>query len=163
MIDKIAKKTGFVQRKSKLKPLDFLKSLLFSYQQGKELSLLDICADLFNQGIEITKQSLDQRFNDQAVHFLKSVLATVLESQFESDFNCKNSFSPFNRVRVKDSTRFALPAAYKDKFKGHGGCLPNSAAMISIQYEYDLLSSQTLDFGSTINMHTGSTKILEKH
>lgn len=52
-------------------------------------------------------------------------------------------------MRIKDSTRFALPAAYASVYQGHGGATHNSESMISIQYEYDLLSADTLDLRLT--------------
>ncbi len=55
----------------------------------------------------------------------------------------------FNRVRIKDSTRFNLPASFKEKYTGIGGVANLSKAMMSIQYEYDLLSGQTLDLRLT--------------
>ena len=55
----------------------------------------------------------------------------------------------FNRVRIKDSTRFTLPAAYAQSYAGMGGAVLNNESMISIQYEYDLLSGSTLDLRLT--------------
>lgn len=74
VIEGLARATKFIQRKSKLNSLDFLKTLLFVYQQGKELSLLDLVGDLYhNYGLRIRKQSIQARFNERAVAFLKSV------------------------------------------------------------------------------------------
>jgi hypothetical protein len=71
----------------------------------------------------------------------------LLESQIKS--TTKERLSFFNRVRIKDSTRFTLPAAYAQTYNGLGGVVGNSESMISIQYEYDLLSSSTLDLRLT--------------
>lgn len=122
---------------------------MFTYQQGKDQSLQDLCGDLYHQGVSLKKQSLHQRFNAKAVRFMKAVLSSVLECEFESCSKKTKDLSTFNRVRIKDSTRFALPKAYADTYKGHGGATANSESMISIQYEYDLLSSQTLDLRLT--------------
>lgn len=127
----------------------FLNTLMFVHQQGKELSLLDICGDLLNQyGLQITKQSVQERFNEKAVAFLQAILLSLLEQQL-SPIGHIGNLSSFNRLRVKDSTRFALPPAYAQKYAGHGGATHNSESMISIQYEYDLLSGQTMDLRLT--------------
>lgn len=147
-IEKLAKATNFIQRKSKLTAFKFLNTLMFVYQQGKELSLLDMCSDLYVQyGIKIKKQSLHERFNKKAVAFMKDVLHRVLESQFE--IANKEALPVFNRIRIKDSTRFALPAAYAQKYQGHGGAIHNGESLISIQYEYDLLSGNAMDLRLT--------------
>lgn len=150
LIDKLARETNFVQRKTKLKSMDFLTCLLFMYQKGKTLSLLDICGDLFhNCGLHIRKQSIQARFNEKAVAFLKAVLGTLLQQEVRTEPASRQLLTGFGRVRIKDSTRFALPAAYASVYQGHGGATANSASMMSIQYEYDLLSAEALDLRLT--------------
>ena len=148
-IEQLARETGFVQRKSKLNAADLLNSLMFSHQQGKELSLLDLCGDLYCQNnLLIKKQSIHERFNPEAVVFFKTVLSRLLERQFEMVVK-DQVLSSFDRVRIKDSTRFALPDAYASTYKGHGGATHNSTSMISIQYEYDVCSGNTMDLRLT--------------
>ena len=121
---------------------------MFAYHQGKDLSLLDICADFFKRyHIIIKKQSIHERFNEKAVAFMKGVLNRVLEGQFK--VAVKENLSVFNRIRIKDSTRFALPPAYAKIYQGHGGATHNSQSMISIQYEYDLVSGNAMDLRLT--------------
>lgn len=106
---------------------------MFGYQKGKALSLRNMCADLRQfLGVQIKKQSLDERFTDKAVFFLKAVLASVMGCQLKMKA-ADEALSVFNRVRVKDSTRFALPDPFSKKYKGHGGATANSSSMISIQ------------------------------
>lgn len=108
-----------------------------------------MCGDLFhNYGIVIKKQSLQQRFNSYAVDFLQQVLSVLLGQQIKATPPTP-SLHHFNRVRIKDSTRFALPEAYAEKYAGHGGATANSESMISIQYEYELLSGQQMDLRLT--------------
>ena len=149
LIGRLAKETGFVQRKSKLKPMGFLKALMFIYQKGKELSLSDLCGDLYHScELDIRKQSIQARFNEKAVSFLKAVLSNLLKEEIPA-IKPSLLLKGFGRIRVKDSTRFALPPSYASVYKGHGGATHNSESMISIQYEYDLLSAETLDLRLT--------------
>lgn len=122
---------------------------MFIHQQGKDLSLLDICGDLHTQhGLQMRKQSIQERFNERTVAFMKAMLCKLLESQLNLSGN-EETLSFYNRVRIKDSTRFTLPAAYAQSYTGMGGALHNNESMISIQYEYDLLSGSTLDLRLT--------------
>jgi hypothetical protein len=99
--------------------------------------------------LSITKQSLHERFSDNAVKFLKSCLERLLEQKLQTKRNANILMGHFNRVRIKDATKFALPDAFSEKYKGYGGVLHNSSSMISIQYEYDLVSGQTMDLRLT--------------
>jgi hypothetical protein len=145
----LARATKFIQRKSKLCAVKFLTTLMFVHQQGKDLSLLDICGDLHTQhGLQLRKQSIQERFNERAVAFMKSMLCKLMESQLNV-ISKEGRLSFFNRVRIKDSTRFTLPAAYCQAYAGMGGAILNNESMISIQYEYDLLSGSTLDLRLT--------------
>jgi hypothetical protein len=118
----LAKATKFVQRKSKLCAVKFLTTLMFVHQQGKNLSLLDLCGDLCAQhGLQVRKQSIHERFSERAVAFMKSILSMLLENQLQSTVQ-EESLSFFNRIRIKDSTRFTLPPAYASVYKGLGGC-----------------------------------------
>jgi hypothetical protein len=99
--------------------------------------------------LKITKQSLHDRFTGKAVKFLRSCLDNILiqKMHYKGDVNTLNSH--FNRVRIKDSTKFALHNSFSNKYKGYGGALHNTSSMISIQYEYDFLSGQTMDLRLT--------------
>jgi len=122
---------------------------MFAYQKGKTLSLRNMCVDLRQfLGIKMKKQSLDERFTEKAVTFLKAVLASVMGCQLKMKAT-DEALSVFNRVRVKDSTRFALPGSFSKKYKGHGGATANSSSMVSIQYEYDMLSGDAMDLRLT--------------
>ena len=119
---------------------------MFNSQSNKLLSLEDLTDDFEEQnGLSISKQALDERFNDESVHFLMDVLNGQLSSTLESN-NLTNIKTHFNTIRLKDSTRFGLPDEYFATYKGHGGI---GKSMISIQYEFDLLSGNQIDLQLT--------------
>ena len=132
-----------------LSVFEFINVLMFTHYQGRMLSLLDLTGDLYEQfGIKLTKQSWQERFNHKAVYMMKLVLSDALNQQIKHQRQRKH-FTRFNRVRIKDSTRFALPEQYARDYQGYGGATPNSKSMITIQYEYDLISGQNMDFRLT--------------
>lgn len=123
---------------------------MFSYQRGKDFSLLDMASFLFQEfGINITKQSLHDRFTSPAVEFLKKCLDCLLAQKISFTGEKQALKTHFNRIRIKDSTKFALPDSFSEKYKGYGGALHHSSSMISVQYEYDFLSGQSLDLRLT--------------
>jgi hypothetical protein len=99
-------------------------------------------------GVEISKQSLDERFNEKCVNFVKSVLCEIIESKLSGIYS-PELFTGFHEVRIKDSTKFNVPETLYSSYRGSGGNSGTSKAGISIQYEYDLKSGRILDMSLT--------------
>ncbi len=105
---------------------------------------------LFEQfGVSITKQSLHDRFSGQAVVFLKRCLDTLLLQKIRYRGDKELLRTHFRRIRIKDSTKFVLPDAFSEKYRGYGGNIRQSISLISIQYEYDFISGQSMDLRLT--------------
>ena len=116
--------------------------LMFASKPSDHLSLEDLANDFCEQhGISISKQALQERFNDFSVAFMSSLLKNHLSQQL-SPITKPEAYRYFNRIRVKDSTRFSVPKEYASIYKGQGGI--GTAAQISIQYEYDLLTGKPI-------------------
>ncbi len=146
VIEGLAKESGFVKRKSTIDGSRFLELLMFNSQQGNLSTLNELTEDFeMKSGCRISKQGLDERFNEQGVSFLKSVLNRSLDNRFQ---NLIQGDAHFSSCCIRDSTRFALPDEYATVYKGHGGAT-NTHAMISIQHEVDLLSGRQLDLQLT--------------
>jgi hypothetical protein len=111
---------------------------MFAGKPANELSLEDLVNDFCEQhDLRITKQSLQERFNEFAVAFMSSLVKVQLSRQLPV-IEKTDTYRHFNRLRVKDSTRYTVPKEYASIFKGQGGI--GTKAQISIQYEYDLFS-----------------------
>ena len=102
-----------------------------------------------NFGITITKQSLDERFTAKCESFVKAVLVSVLEERL-SEIYSEEFLPAFNRILIKDSTKFMTPSSLEDEYKSCGGdAHSRSKSSISIQYEYDLKSGRVTDLNIT--------------
>lgn len=147
-LDKIAKDTGFVKRSSTVTGSNFLELLLTNSTQGSLLSLEDLaCNFQTNFGKQISKQGLDERFNENTVLYLKQVLNVLILQKLNTTFHQRKE-PHFEACRLRDSTRFALPKEYKTVYKGQGGAV-KSESMISIQYEFDVISGNHIDLQLT--------------
>ena len=125
----------------------FVDLLMFASGPSNQLSLEDLANDFCEQhGVNISKQGLHQRFNDSSVEFMQALLKEQLSKQLCCVENPELR-KHFNRVRIKDSTRYSVPKEYASIYKGQGGI--GTPAQISIQYEYDLLDGKTIDLGIT--------------
>ena len=142
-VELLAKETGFSCREGgKINGYKFLDMLLFTHFNQKELSLNDLSIQIEKRyGIQMRKQSIDERFNANTVKFFKAVLKQAINTSIKPDD--KINFTKYDRVRIKDSTSFQLPENMKDKYKGSGGS--SSDACIRIQFEYDLKNGEILD------------------
>lgn len=148
IIEQLAKDSRFVKRSSLVNGNNFLELLLSNCTKGTLLSLEDLAGNFeASIGHSISKQGLDERFNSEAVTFLKSVLSHLLHQQLSYTIKSNDKFN-FSACRLKDSTRFGLPKQYRSTYKGHGGAT-NTQSMISIQYEFDLLTGNHLDLQLT--------------
>ena len=140
-IEDLARNCGFVKKRSKITGVIFAFLLLIETRQLKPASLNELSAKLGLQGILVSKQGLDNRFNDAAAVFMHQLtdraLAAKLDRKDVLDLSVK-----FNRIMIKDSTVFQLPESCAYKFPGSGGGA--SAAGIKIQYEYDLKARGTV-------------------
>ena len=57
-------------------------------------------------GVEISKQSINERFSEEAVEFFKIILEKAIGISTGWDY--KINFTEFETVRIKDSTSFQL-------------------------------------------------------
>ncbi len=142
-INRIARETGFTIREgAKLNGFMFLDMLVYTHFNHKELSLNDLCVQLKKRfGVIISKQSVDERFNNLAVTFFTKVLENIININIGSKE--KFDFTKYSGVRIKDSTSFQIPENMKDKYPGSGGSASKSA--IRIQFEYDMKNNCILD------------------
>ncbi|GHV60204.1 IS4 family transposase [Bacteroidia bacterium] len=100
-------------------------------------------------GVKIKKQSLDERFGESCISYIKAVLKEVLNERLGSIYG-SDLLNRFSRIRIKDSTKFMVPSTLESNYKGCGGDVHSrSKAGISIQYEYDLKSGEITDLNIT--------------
>lgn len=139
-VEQIARDTKFVQRESPLSGMDFFLLCVFAHQKIDSVSLEDMCGELLKDGVDITKQSLQDRFNENAVEFITALLNESLLIKL----NVRRivPHSDFQRITIWDSTQVQLPEAFCVKYRGHGGGASHSA--LKLQYGYDLITQKII-------------------
>jgi len=135
-IEKVARRTKFVQRSSPLGGFIFLQAAIFGFIDDPEANLDDLaqaCADL---GVDISVQGFDQRLNPYTLEFLKEMLGRAME-QFKN-----NSPLPlpilqqFSAVNLVDSTVLSLPDNMATEFPGCGGDGPQASLKVQLTVEF---------------------------
>ncbi|MDD2465066.1 MAG: transposase [Desulfobulbus sp.] len=143
-IDLLARKTKFVQRRGLLDGFTFLCLLAFNTDALAFESLNDLTVKLeLDHDICIKKQSLDERFNQYAVSFLKTALSELFNKQLAGGKSLVMSCDQFERILIKDSVCFQIDQSLSTYYPGSGGS--GSAANVRIQFEYDLVSGKIVD------------------
>lgn len=152
---------GFYKRSSKLLPSKFFDILLYSASINGQFSLGQFSGEAaIGYDIPITKQGIDSRFDEKAVCYVKGILGEVIASQIGEPLN-PTFLSKFNKVRIKDGTRFDLPQRLKEYFPGFGGKITSDAAAC-VQYEFDLKNRCLLDLDVTSAKRTDYQDAKEK-
>jgi hypothetical protein len=93
-------------------------------------------------GVDISGQGIDQRFNQSAQKYIQGLIGEQLSSQVSQSIDIGWS-KHFNRVIIKDSTKFDLPETLWEKLPGFGGCASNAG--VCIQYEFNVKSGEVND------------------
>lgn len=158
-LDQVAKKTGFKQRSSKLTPKMFVDTILFKELSSGKMSLNDHCISIKKEyGINIKKQSLDERLGDEAVSFVKQLLREQLSDQVHGvlqDEKLTDLLQHFSSVNIKDSTRYQVSSNLKEHYPGPSGAA--SGAGVHIQFEFDLKSGVVNDLNVTDALRQDTT------
>lgn len=142
-LNQLARETKFVQREGKIDGEIFFDLLVFHNENLKKQSLNDLTIILdVNYQIDYQRQSLHERFNENAVKFLFKALEKLLQRQLKSS-SIKILGSKFKRVIIKDSVCFQIDESLALYYPGSGGA--GSDAAIRIQFEFDLLSGTVTD------------------
>lgn len=144
---RIARKSGFYKRSTeKLSPELFIDIVLYCACSTEKVSLEQACVEISEMhGIEIKKQSLDERFHQGALNFILSLLSEILQNQLLAEID-PAFLKEFSQVRITDSTKFDIPKSLKELFKGFNGRSIASAG-VSIQYEFDIKNGAIINLG----------------
>lgn len=147
-IYRLAKQTGFQKRTRKVPASCFVNTLLFSEYSQAHTSLPDFTADLSQvYNIDISKEAMHKKFTPEAVNFLKALLNNMLSDQLKST-TVSDLPQHFACIKIKDSTKFSLPSTYNNEYVGYGN-FSKSNGLLSLQYEYDLISGNWLSIELT--------------
>ena len=161
----MARETKFIQRKGIIDAPTFVKLLIFNNLDQSQLSLLDLKLDLQTHfGCNVSREGIHKRFTPEAVAFMKALLAKLIEFRLTAENNIPSSVKAFNRLCIKDSTKFTIPKEFVDTYPGYGG-FNKTSALMNIQYEYDLLTGNwtSLDFTkATRNDQKDSRETLDR-
>jgi Transposase DDE domain len=138
-IEASARRTGFVQRASKITGKRFLALLTFGQWSTPKTSLAQLAAKAaqLDDPVAVSPEALHQRMNRRALAFLQELIQTAFARLHHADTVCDEALlTPFPQVYLADSTGFALPARLRAIFPGTGGSASRAGAKIQLVWDY---------------------------
>jgi len=121
----------------------FFDSLLYDATSRDTKSYNQMAVEVKStHGVEISGQGIDQRFNKGAQKYIQELISEQLSSQVFQSIEAGWS-KHFNRVIIKDATKFDLSENLKEILPSFGGSA--SMAGVCIQYEFDVKSGEVND------------------
>ncbi len=155
--NKIAKRIKFVERERKLTGFIFLSLYVFGVSKYGTPSLENLLSLLheYDKDFHLSKSSLQEKINQEAVEFFTHMLSLSLLITIPEKLKLKIP-NQFKGVLVWDSTKFQLPNNLEKLFPGQGGS--GKSAGIKIQFGFDLQTSlwfYRLESGKTSDSESG--------
>lgn len=135
-VEKIARKTRFVQRTSKLTGAKFLQALVFNVLEKGEMTLSSIGQSCLDLNVSISEQGIDERLNEKSVEFLRTMSIQALEQLRHKDPMAVKIVEQFSNVYLVDSTQISLPENMSTLFAGVGGCASKASMKIQLVFDY---------------------------
>jgi hypothetical protein len=118
LVERLARRSGFVQRRRKLSGFAFVVSFFLCLHQ-RAFSLRQWAAQLSAlSGQAFSKQALDRRLSKKTTRFCAALLKQVLAHTLKQSQRLSTVLKGFARVLVQDSTIFSLHEGLASAFKG---------------------------------------------
>jgi hypothetical protein len=130
-IEQEAKDANFIQKPRKLTGMGFF---CICIMQGFGCSLSLMCGTLKGFSISVCEQSLNERFTDSAVVFMKRLFEQMLQLELSKSVQM-DFLSKFSGVFIQDSTVIKLPDSMASMFKGSGGSAGKSSVKVDFQMD----------------------------
>jgi len=120
---------------------------MYDVGSGSSRSLNQFVIEAMSEhDIGISKQGIDKKFNDCTLNFIRELIERQLSVELNNQIEAGWLY-PFNRVMIKDGTRFDLPEQYSEYLPGSGGSASKAGACL--QFEFDIKSGHIIDLSLT--------------
>lgn len=148
-VEETARQTKFVQRKSEITGLGFLKAMVLGFLEKPGSSLNELAQSFLDVGVEVTPQGVDDRINAFSVVFLRTIFAQAL-AIFKNKCPLPLSvLQQFSAINIVDSSTKSLPENMAEEYPGCGRV--GAKAALKIQLVFDFLHGNL----KQVEMQTG--------
>ena len=137
-IEASARRTGFVQRTSKIRGQLFLALVTFGAWSEAKTTLAQLAAKgtQLSPQVDSSPEALHQRMHKKALAFLQDMIQQTLAKLQALDPVCDDGLFPaFTTVSIADSTGFELPEELPKTFPGAGGSAAQAGATMQAVWD----------------------------
>jgi hypothetical protein len=139
--NELARRSGFVQRTSKLTGARFAQALVFGYLANPAAALPELAQAAAAAGVSISPQGLEQRCTEDAAIFLEQLVGAAMQTLIQADAVLIPLLARFRAVVLLDATTIVLPDALGAWWPGCGrSSETNTSAALKVHVGYDLLA-----------------------
>jgi hypothetical protein len=138
--EQLARQTRWSQRRGKIAPFEFLISLIFGQMSASRPTLSSQAQSLAQP---VTRQGIDQRYNPQAVEYVKAAFTHVLAQTLDwapTHPQAQALAAHFQALYLLDSTSFDCPDSLQTLFPACGG--DGSTANVKVLLRYELIAGR---------------------
>ncbi len=136
--ERVAKATGLIERQRVLTGASFLQSLVFGWLAKPEERLSGLAQNTARVGTGIKPQSLEQRFNEKSVTFMREMLRRAMQHVIQTEEREVELFKPFSAVRIADSSHLEVPSECAEQYPSCGN-QPGNRAGLKLQANLELV------------------------
>lgn len=136
------KKSGFVQRQSKMGGAEFAQTLTFGWMSNPQATLEELAQTAGSVGVAISAQGLDQRFSKSGASCLKMILDEAINQVIQGQMPAVPILKRFSAVYLQDSTIIELPAQLAEEWQGCGNGRGTGQAALKVEIRLDLLQGE---------------------
>ena len=152
--DQLARDLRFIRQPRKLTGSAFAQALVLTWLGNAQARLSTFVGELAAARVNLSCQALAKRFDEDAVNFLRALLARALGYLFQGQAVPGPVLERFVAVELCDTTTISLPACLAEHWRGCGGRLAgNGAAALKISVGWDLRSGAL----THVSLHHGRT------
>ncbi len=134
-----ARRTGFVQRTSKITGKLLLALVTFGGWSEAKTTLVQLAAKVtqLGQQVDVSPEAIQQRMHRKAIAFLQDLIRQALAKGQSLEQGSDEGLCPaFTKVYSADSTGFELPEERHKTFPGAGGSAAKAGAKIQAVWDY---------------------------
>jgi Transposase DDE domain len=142
---RLGRESKFVKRESKLDGAGFAQTCVLGWSEHPDASLSQLSQTAASVGVTITPQGLDQRFDQEAASFLRTLLEEAAHLLIRAHPRALPILARFSVVQIQDSTTIGLPDGLVTVWRGCGDATGGHRAALQIRVGLDLLSGALHD------------------
>lgn len=143
----LGRESGFIKREVKMDGAKFVQMLVFGWMSNPEATYEEMAQTATTLGMDITSQSIEERFSPLSAEFLKKVLEETIKVVVRMEQVNIPILERFQGVHIKDSSTITLPDELKKIWKGCGGSNAELAqSALKLQVQIDIKSGRISGF-----------------